>query len=138
MRGRHRFDVIYGTVTGGNTSATAGVQRDDACFTQYFCNGDGGPPTGGWTMGPTGTPTPNANSYSYCYMRLRRATATATATATPTATATQRDSDGYCNTDVNTYTHAYSTAYADTTDRPITTNSSDSAAETLSGSSRTG
>ncbi len=27
--GQSRFDVIYGTVSGGNTSATAGVQRDD-------------------------------------------------------------------------------------------------------------
>ena len=24
-------------------SATAGVQRDNTCFAQYFCNGDGGP-----------------------------------------------------------------------------------------------
>jgi hypothetical protein len=70
------FDVIYGTVTGGNTSATAGVQRDDTCFTQYFCNGSGGQPTG-WTTGPAGTPTPTPT-----------ATATATATATPTATHT--------------------------------------------------
>ena len=56
--GQTRFDVIYGTVTGGNTSATAGVQRDDACFNQYFCNGSGGQPTGGWALVPAGTPTP--------------------------------------------------------------------------------
>ena len=54
--------MIYGTVTNGNTSATAGVQRDDACFNQYFCNGSGGPPTGGWALVPAGTPTPDANS----------------------------------------------------------------------------
>src|SRR5205814_3807825 len=71
--GQTRFDVIYGTVSNGNTSATAGVQRDDNCFAQYFCNGVGGPPTGGWSLVPTGTPTPTP-------------TATATATATPTAT----------------------------------------------------
>src|SRR5207302_1911491 len=53
--GQTRFDVIYGTVTNGNTSATAGVQRDDACFAQYYCNGSGGPPTGGWTLAPAGT-----------------------------------------------------------------------------------
>ena len=45
--GQTRFDVIYGTVTNGNTSATAGVQRDDTTFTQYFCNGAGGAATGG-------------------------------------------------------------------------------------------
>ena len=69
--GQNRFDVIYGTVTNGNTSATAGVQNNNACFAEYFCNGSGGPPTGGWSLGPTGTPSP---------------TPTATATATPTAT----------------------------------------------------
>ena len=56
--GQTRFDVIYGTVSNGNTSATAGVQRDDACFNQYFCNGSGGPPTGGWALVPSGTPSP--------------------------------------------------------------------------------
>ena len=30
--GQTRFDVIYGTVSNGNTSATAGVQRDDNCL----------------------------------------------------------------------------------------------------------
>ena len=30
--GQSRFDVIYGTVSNGNTSATAGVQRDDSTF----------------------------------------------------------------------------------------------------------
>ena len=64
--GQTGFDVIYGTVTNGNLSATAGVQRDNTCFTQYFCNGSGGPPTG-WTTRGAGTPTP---------------------TSTPTATAT--------------------------------------------------
>ena len=34
--GQSRFDVIYGTVTNGNTSATAGVQRDNTFFTQYL------------------------------------------------------------------------------------------------------
>jgi hypothetical protein len=67
--GQTRFDVIYGTLTNGNTSATAGVQKDDTNFTQYFCNGVGGAATGGqstrWapcaspTPTPTGTPTCN-------------------------------------------------------------------------------
>jgi hypothetical protein len=71
--GQTRFDVIYGTVSGGNTSATAGVQRDNACFNEYFCNGSGGPATGGWALVPAGSPTPTP-------------TATATATTTPTPT----------------------------------------------------
>ena len=32
--GQTGFDVIYGTVTNGNLSATAGVQRDNTCFTR--------------------------------------------------------------------------------------------------------
>ena len=34
--GQSRFDVIYGAVAQGNTSATAGVQRDDTIFTQVL------------------------------------------------------------------------------------------------------
>ncbi len=45
--GQTRFDVIYGTVTNGNTSATGGVQKNDTAFDQYFCNGSGSPATGG-------------------------------------------------------------------------------------------
>src|SRR5215211_3699679 len=45
--GQTRFDVVYGTVANGNTSATAVVQRDDTTFTQYFCNGTGGAAAGG-------------------------------------------------------------------------------------------
>jgi uncharacterized protein YbdZ (MbtH family) len=44
--GQARFDVIYGTVNRGNTFATAGVQRSDTNFTQYFCNGSGSAATG--------------------------------------------------------------------------------------------
>jgi hypothetical protein len=91
--GQTRFDVIYGTVSNGNTSATAGVQRDDACFNQYFCNGSGGPPTGGWALVPSGTPTPTATptatpAASNTPTPTSTPTATATATATPTATHT--------------------------------------------------
>src|SRR5438270_7590624 len=59
--GQSRFDVIYGTVANGNSSATAGVQKDVAPnFTQYFCNGTGGAATGGqsYTLQPCGTPSP--------------------------------------------------------------------------------
>src|SRR5438270_1327029 len=70
--GQSRFDVIYGTVTNGNLSATAGVQRDDTNFIQYFCNGVGGAAMGGqsYIAVPCGTPSPTP-------------TATATATASP-------------------------------------------------------
>jgi hypothetical protein len=44
--GQTRFDVIYGTVTNANTSATAGVQKNDTAFDQLFCNGQGNPATG--------------------------------------------------------------------------------------------
>jgi hypothetical protein len=74
-----RFDVIYDIVDNGNTSATAGVQKDDVAFDQYFCDGSGAPATGAqsYTLQTCGTPTPTPT-----------ATATATPSATPTATAT--------------------------------------------------
>src|SRR5213080_1520682 len=79
--GQTRFDVIYGTLTNSNLSATAGVQKDSSAFDQYFCNGSGGAATGGqsYILQTCGTPTPTPTATP---------TATATATATPTATAT--------------------------------------------------
>src|SRR6266581_687813 len=73
--GQTRFDVIYGTVSNGNSSATAGVQKNDTAFDQYFCNGAGMPATGAqsYILTPCGTPTP---------------TPTGTQSPTPTATAT--------------------------------------------------
>src|SRR5882724_1057235 len=74
--GQTRFDIIYGTLTNGNTSATAGVQKDIAPnFTQYFCNGVGGAATGGqsYILQPCGTPSPTP-------------TATATPTGSPSCT----------------------------------------------------
>jgi hypothetical protein len=109
--GQTRFDVVYGTVASGTTSATAGVQRDDINFTQYFCNGTGGAASGGQsytlqgcssptptatptatftptsTPTPTFTPTPTATATA-TFTPTATATATATATVTPTATAT--------------------------------------------------
>jgi len=81
--GQERFDVIYGTVSSGNSSATAGVQRDDGIFTEYFCNGSGGAATGGqsYILGGNCSPTPTPGISP-------TPTATATATATPTSTAT--------------------------------------------------
>jgi len=85
--GQTRFDVIYGTVDLGNSSATAGVQRDNTAFDQYFCNGSGGAATGGqsYILQSCGTPTPTPTASPSA---TPTATATATATATPTATAT--------------------------------------------------
>jgi len=79
--GQVRFDVIYGTVDLGNSSATAGVQKNNTAFDQYFCNGSGGAATGGqsYILQTCGTPTPTPTATA-------TATPTATATATPTAT----------------------------------------------------
>jgi hypothetical protein len=42
FEGQHRFDVIYGTVTQGGSSASVGVQRDTgSLFTQFSCNTPG-------------------------------------------------------------------------------------------------
>jgi hypothetical protein len=70
-----RFEIIYGALSQGNTSATSGVQRDGGAFTQHFCNGAGGPFTGSVsytqppcpgtatpTRTPTRTPTPSVPS----------------------------------------------------------------------------
>jgi hypothetical protein len=104
-----RFDVIYGTVSNGNSSATAGVQKDDTAFDQYFCDGSGAPATGGQsyilqscgtptptpTVTPSVTPTPTATpsvtpsaTPSVTPTVTPSPTPTATPSATPTATAT--------------------------------------------------
>ena len=83
----NRFDVIYGAVSGGADSATAGVQRDDTCFTEFFCNSPG--QLTSWSTGPAGTPTPTPTvSATPTSTPTATATATASATATPAATAT--------------------------------------------------
>ena len=61
--GQTHFDVIYGTVTLGNSDATAGVQKNDTDFDQYFCIGSGGAATGGQSYileVCTPSPTPTA------------------------------------------------------------------------------
>jgi hypothetical protein len=52
-----RFEIVYGTLTNGNSSATGGVQRNSTSFTQDFCDGVGGPATGVkiYTLGACGT-----------------------------------------------------------------------------------
>jgi hypothetical protein len=94
--GQTRFDVVWGNVAFGNSSATGGVQRDDTAFDQYFCDGSGGAATGGqsYILQTCGTPTPTPTaSPSVTPTPTPTAspsvtpTPTATATATPTATA---------------------------------------------------
>ena len=83
--GQSRFDVIYGNVTNTNSSATAGVQKNDTTFVQYFCSGTGGAATGGqsYVLQPCGTPSPTPTA---------TATATATVTPQPSPSATVIDS----------------------------------------------
>jgi hypothetical protein len=109
--GQNRFDVIYGSTASGNTSATAGMQSNDTCFAQYFCNGSGGQATGGWTVGPAGTPSPTPTATASA-----TATATATATVTPTATATATATPTATTTPTQT-----PTATPTTTPRPTPT-----------------
>ena len=91
--GQSRFDVIYGTVAQGNASATAGVQKNDTDFDQYFCNGSGSAATGGqsYIIQSCGTPTPTSTgtpAATATNTATSTATATATSTATPTVTST--------------------------------------------------
>ena len=90
-----RFDVIYGAVSGGANSATAGVQRDDTCFTEFFCNSPG--QLTSWAAGPAGTPTPTPT-----------VSATPTSTPTATATATARYCDSRSQRNANCYCYGYS------------------------------
>ena len=91
--GQTRFDVIYGEVAYGNNGSigvAAGTQRQDNCFNQYFCNGVGGPASGGWTLVQVGTPSPTPTATT-------TVTPTATATATPTPTPTPTPCNGRCS-----------------------------------------
>src|SRR5262249_31282831 len=83
--GQTRFDIIYGQVDNGNTSATAGVQKNDTTFTQYFCNGTGGAATGGqsYTLGPCPSPTPTATGTPTCNPAWQNETAMTNARRNP-------------------------------------------------------
>jgi len=87
--GQTRFDIIYGTVDNGNTSATAGVQRDDTRFTQYFCNGVGSAATGGqsYTLGPCPSPTPTPTGTPSCIPAWQNETAMTNARRNPATVA---------------------------------------------------
>jgi hypothetical protein len=86
-----RFDVIYDVVDNGNSSATAGVQKDDVDFDQYFCNGSGAPATGAqsYTLQTCGTPSPTPTaSPSVTPTATPSVTPSVTPTATPSVTPT--------------------------------------------------
>ena len=104
--GQSRFDVIYGTVTNGNTSATAGVQRDDTNFTQYFCNGSGGAASGGqsYIYIPPPCPTSNPKRYSHSYGYAHAYTNT----DSYSHTYSNSNSYAHAHTNANSYSHAYS------------------------------
>ena len=120
--GQTRFDVIYGTVTGGNTSATAGVQKNDTAFDQYFCNGAGMPATGGQSYiltpctSPTPTPTGTPPSPTPTATGTATPTPTAPATATPTAPATATPTASPTCTPNYTFTVGTGTIVPGTTD----------------------
>jgi hypothetical protein len=123
--GQNRFDVVYGAVASGNTSATAGVQRDNTFFTQYFCNGSGGAATGGqsyfYIPPPCPSPTPSATpSPTVTSTPTPTPTATATATATATFTPTPTPTATHTPTPTATAT-ATSTATATATATPTAT-----------------
>ena len=75
------FEVVYGTLAGGGTSATAGVQAGTgAVFTQFACNTSLADNTQvNYTLGTCGTPTGTPTNTP---------TATATGTVTPSPTCT--------------------------------------------------
>ena len=118
--GQTRFDVIYGTVSGGNTSATAGVQKNDTAFDQYFCNGAGQPATGGqsYILTPctSPTPTPTGTPPSPTPTATTSPTPTAPATATPTAPATATPTASPSCTPNYTFTSGTGTLVPGTTD----------------------
>ena len=120
--GQTRFDVIYGTVTNGNTSATAGVQKNDTAFDQYFCNGAGMPATGGQSYiltpctSPTPTPTGTPPSPTPTATGTATPTPTAPATATPTAPATATPTASPTCTPNYTFTVGTGTIVPGTTD----------------------
>ncbi len=75
-----RFDVVYGQLDNGASSATVGVMRDSTIYTEYECNGSGGALSSGlqliFTQPSCGTPLPTNTPGG--------PTATSTPIATPT------------------------------------------------------
>jgi hypothetical protein len=108
--GQSRFDLVYGQVDQGGTSATVGVQKDTgSLFTQFECNTGGlssglqltfaQPPCG--TTTPTNTPTTIA---TFTPTNTRTNTPTNTLTNTPTNTPTDTPTSTSTYTPTNTPT----------------------------------
>ena len=87
--GSSNFEVVYGTLAGGGTGATAGVQQGMGTqFTQFACNTALANNTQvNYTLGTCGTPTATATN-TPTNTPMNTPTATATTTGTPTATCT--------------------------------------------------
>jgi N-acetylneuraminic acid mutarotase len=87
-----RFDIVYGTLALGNTSATGGVQLNGTNFTQDFCNGSGSQPTGSrvYTLqsGGCGTPSTTTPTTVATNTATRTPTTAPSSTRTPTRTST--------------------------------------------------
>ena len=116
--GQSHFDVVWGAVASGDSSATGGVQKSTD-FDQDFCNGSGGATTGGqsYILQSCGTPTPKPTASPSATptstptpTAAATATPTAPATATPTATATPACTPNY------TFTSGTGTLVPGTTD----------------------
>lgn len=120
--GQQRFDVIYGTLGNGNTTATGGVQRDTAFHTQIFCNGAGSPATGAYSFSiapcNTGTVTSTpatTNTPGMTASRTSTAMPSGTSTTMPSGTATvQSTSTSPAGTATSPADTATSTSVADT------------------------
>lgn len=93
--GQTYFDIVYGTLANGNTTATSGVQKNDTTYTEYFCEGSGGASTGAhrYTLtsciSPTPTPSATASpSPTSTFTPTPTPTPTPSPTASPTPTPT--------------------------------------------------
>jgi hypothetical protein len=89
---QQRFDILYGTLTGGGSSVTVGVQRDTGQrYTQWRCNtGTIAPGTMlTFTMNTCATPTPvNTPGGATSTAAIPTLTRTATSTGVPSSTST--------------------------------------------------
>ena len=101
--GQSRFDVIYGAVDQGNASATAGVQKNDTAFDQYFCNGSGQPATGGQSYILNALRNTNANAYGYSHSDGN--------SHCNGNSDGNSDGNSYCNSHGNGYGHGDSNCY---------------------------
>ena len=104
--------MIYGTAANGNTSATAGVQSSDTCFTQYFCNGSGGPPTGGMDAMVQQVRLARRQQLRRSYAQLRYCHGNGnTDTNAYRKCSTYCNTNGYCYRDCNSNSYCYADGY---------------------------